>query len=262
MKTAVKAAVERRTYGVRVLHKTLDVLEIVKSRDSGYTLADLTRAVELPKATVYRIVNTLEKRGYLDRGQDGGYRLARKMFDLQRQDSIEQILSRAAQPFLQRLVDAHKETVNLGILNAGEVVVINTVESPLGVRMSSKIGNRRYLHSTALGKCFLAGLPDKDLLRLLRVKGMPRLTPNTLVTKPELMAEIDRVRKQGYAIDNEENEMDGRCIGAPVHSPDGRVLGAVSISSPLFRMDMSRTRSMAPELKSVCAQIADAVRAG
>src|SRR6202522_4522237 len=110
MKTAVKAAVERKTSGVRVLHKTLDVLEIVKSRESGYTLADLTRAVELPKATVYRIVSTLEKRGYLDRGQDGSYRLARKMFDMQRQDSIEQILSRAAQPYLQRLVDAHKET--------------------------------------------------------------------------------------------------------------------------------------------------------
>jgi IclR family transcriptional regulator, KDG regulon repressor len=121
-------------------------------------------------------------------------------------------------------VDTHEETVNLGILNAGEVVVINTVESPLGVRMSSKIGNRSYLHSTALGKCLLAGLPDKDLLRLLRVKGMPRLTPNTLVTKAELTAEIERVRKQGHAIDNEKNELDSRCIGAPVHSPDGRVL--------------------------------------
>jgi IclR family acetate operon transcriptional repressor len=152
--------------------------------------------------------------------------------------------------------------VNLGILNGGEVVVINTVESPLGVRMSSKIGNRRYLHSTAIGKCFLAGLPDKDLLRLVRVKGMPRLTANTLVTKADLMAEIERVRKQGYAIDNEENELDGRCIGAAVLGPDGRVLGAVSISSPLFRMDINRARALAPELKSVCAQIAQAVRLG
>src|SRR3984957_12213771 len=175
----MKAVIERDVPGVRVLHKTVDRLEIVKPRDPGYTLADLTRAVELPKATVYRIVNTLEKRGYLDRGQDGGYRLARKMFDLQRQDSIEQILSHAAQPFLQRLVDAHKETVNLGILNAGEVVVINTVESPLGVRMSSKIGNRRHLHSTALGKCFLAGLADKEVARMVRLKGQPRLTANT-----------------------------------------------------------------------------------
>src|ERR1700722_16103266 len=196
----MKAVIERDVPGVRVLHKTLDVLEIVKSRDSGYTLADLTRAVELPKATVYRIVSTLEKRGYLDRGQDGSYRLARKMFDMQRQDSIETILSRAAQPFLQRLVDSYKETVNLGILNSGEVVVINTVESPLGVRMSSKIGNRRYLHSTAIGKCFLAGLADKEVARMARLKGQPRLPANTLVTKAALMAELARVRKQGYSV--------------------------------------------------------------
>jgi IclR family acetate operon transcriptional repressor len=70
------------------------------------------------------------------------------------------------------------------------------------------------------------------------------------------------VRKQGYAIDNEENELDGRCIGAAVLGPDGRVLGAVSISSPLFRMDINRARALAPELKSVCAQIAQAVRLG
>jgi DNA-binding IclR family transcriptional regulator len=248
--------------GVRVLHKTLDILEILKERESGYSLADLTRSVALPKATVYRILATLEKRGYLDRSQNNGYRLAAKMFDLQRQDSLEQTLSRAAQPVIERLVEAYKETVNLGMLNAGEVVVINTVESPLGVRMSSKIGNRRYLHSTAIGKCFLAGLPDKDVARLIRLKGLPRLTANTLVTKPALAAELARVRKQGYAIDDQENELDGRCIGAPVHAADGRVLAAVSISSPVFRMDSQRARSLAPALKKACAEIAEAVRRG
>jgi len=250
------------TSGVRVLHKTLDILEILKTRESGYTLADLTRSVALPKATVYRILATLEKRGYLDRSPESGYRLSAKMFDLERQDSIEQILSRAAQPVLERLVASHKETVNLGVLNAGEVVVINTVESPLGVRMASKIGNRRYMHSTALGKCFLAGLPDKEVTRLARLKGMPRLTQNTLVTKAALLAELAKVRKQGYAIDDQENELDGRCIGAPIQSADGRVLAAVSISGPVFRMDMNRAKSLAPELKAACAEIADSVRRG
>lgn len=246
--------------GVRVLHKTLDILEILKSRESGYTLADLTRSVAMPKATVYRILATLEKRGYLDRSPDGGYRLAAKMFDLERQDSIEQILSRAAQSVIERLVDAYKETVNLGMLNAGEVVVINTVESPLGVRMASKIGNRRHLHTTALGKCFLAGLPDKEVTRLIRLKGLPRLTENTITTKTELMAELGRVRKTGYAIDNQENELDGRCIGAPITSANGRVLAAVSISGPVFRMEMSRAKSLAPALKAACAEIAESVR--
>jgi DNA-binding IclR family transcriptional regulator len=260
MKTGSEAA--NGLSGVRVLHKTLDILEILKSRDSGYTLADLTRSVALPKATVYRILATLEKRGYLDRTPDNAYRLAARMFDLQRQDSLEQTLNRVAQPVIERLVDTYKETVNVGVLNGGEVVVINTVESPLGIRMASKIGNRRHLHTTALGKCFLAGLPDKEIARLVRVKGMPRLTENTIATKAGLMSEIARVRKAGYAMDNQENELDGRCIGAPIAGPDGRVLAAVSISGPVFRMEMSRAKSLAAPLKAACAEIAEAVRRG
>jgi IclR family acetate operon transcriptional repressor len=259
---ASNAAPSADASGVRVLHKTLDILEILKTRESGYTLADLTRTVELPKATVYRILATLERRGYLDRSHDSGYRLSAKIFDLQRQDSVEQTINRCAQPVIERLAAACKETVNVGVLNAGEVVVINTVESPLGVRMASKIGNRRHVHTTALGKCFLAGMPDKEVSRLVRMKGLPRLTANTLVTKTALFSELARIRKLGYAIDDQENELDGRCIGAAVQSADGRVLAAVSISGPVFRMDNARAKSLAPALKSACAEIADAVRRG
>jgi IclR family acetate operon transcriptional repressor len=159
-------------------------------------------------------------------------------------------------------VAAYKETVNLGVLNAGEVVVINTVESPLGVRMSSKIGNRRHLHTTALGKCFLAGLPDKEVSRLIRLKGLPRLTANTIVTKAGLVAELARVRNQGYAMDDQENELDGRCIGAPIQAADGRVLAAVSISGPVFRMDMKLAKSLAHPLRAACAEIGEAVHRG
>jgi IclR family transcriptional regulator, KDG regulon repressor len=245
--------------GVRVLHKTLDILETIKSRDSGFKLAELSRTVELPKATVYRILTTLEGRGYLDRAADGSYRMAKKLFDLQRSESEEQILNRVAQKVMERIVDATKETVNLGILDAGEVVVINTVESPQAVRMSSKIGNRRHLHSTALGKIFLAGLPEKEFLRLIRMKGLPRLTEFTLTTKASVVDEIKRVRKQGWAMDNQENEIEGRCIGAPILTPDGRVLAAISISGPVFRMDVARANSLVQPLKAFCAEISQAL---
>jgi len=246
--------------GVRVLHKTLDILETIKTAKSGYKLAELARKVELPKATVYRILMTLEGRGYLDRAADGSYRMAKKLFDLQRSEPLEQVLNRVAQPLLERLVHSCKETVNLGILDAGEVVVINTIESPQAVRMSSKIGNRRLPHATALGKVLLAGMTDKEVARLIRVKGLPRLTESTLVTKPEVMAEIQKVRQQGWALDNQENEIEGRCVGAPIQGPDGRVIAAVSISGPVYRMDVARARSVVPELKSACAEISRAVR--
>ncbi len=94
--------------GVRVLHKTLDILELLKSSGTGCTLTGLTRSAAIPKATVYRILATLELRGYLHRSQDSGYRLAARMCDLQRRESLEQTVSRAAQPVMERLVAASR----------------------------------------------------------------------------------------------------------------------------------------------------------
>jgi DNA-binding IclR family transcriptional regulator len=246
--------------GVRVLHKTLDILEALKVSPSGVGLADLTRSVEMPKATVYRILTTLEGRGYLDRASDGSYRMAKKLFDLQRPVPIEQLLNQVAHPLMEQLVNACKETVNLGILDAGEVVVIDTVESPQAVRMSSKIGNRRHLHATALGKVFLAGLPQKEVVRLARLKGLARLTQHTIVTKTGLLAEIQSVRQHGYAIDNQENEIEGRCVGAAILGPDGRVLAGLSISGPVFRMSQARAQSLVGELKRTCSAISGALK--
>jgi len=249
------------TGGVLVLHKTLDILESIKETPGGVRLSDLARTVDMPKATVYRILATLESRGFLDRSEDGAYRMARRLFDLQQPFPIEQLLNRVAPPLMEGLVESTRETVNLGVLDSGEIVVTNTIESPQSVRMSSKVGSRRYLHTTAIGKVMLASLPEKEVLRLLRLKGLPRLTPYSIVNRTALMKELERVRTQGYAIDNQENELEGRCIGAPVAGPDGRVVAAVSISGPVFRMDLQRARSLAPKLKSTCAAISLAARA-
>lgn len=241
--------------GVRVLHKTLDIIETLKKDAAGVRLADLSRTVDLPKPTVHRILATLEGRGYLDRATDGGYRVAKKFFDIRRDVPIEQLLLRAAEGPIAKLVAACKETVNLGILDAGEVVVIHTLESPQAVRMSSKVGNRRHIHSTAIGKVMLSGLPDRDVLRLIKMKGLPRLTSTTLVTKAALTGELERIREQGFAIDNQENEIEGRCIGAPVYGPDRVVVAALSISGPVFRMDLARAHSLVNKLQEACTAI-------
>ncbi|HXK60900.1 MAG TPA: IclR family transcriptional regulator [Acidobacteriota bacterium] len=245
--------------GVLVLHKTLDILEALKNNPTGMSLADLARSVRMPKPTAYRIISTLESRGYLDRTSEGGFQVSRKLFELQRRITDEQVIIRAAQPIMERLVESCEETVNLGILDAGEVVVINTIESPQGIRMASKIGNRRYLHTTALGKVLLSSLPDRELQRLVRVKGLPKLTPNTLTTTDALKRELELVRERGYAIDNEENELNGRCIGAPIYGPYRRMVAALSISGPTFRMTLEHAHSLAPQLLEACRNITEAL---
>jgi DNA-binding IclR family transcriptional regulator len=249
----------RQPSGILVLHKAVDIIETVRSSRSGIALSDLARVLGIPKPTAYRILATLETRGYVARNRKGCYQMTRKFFDLENKEPDDQILARAAHPVIESLVASSRETVNLGILDAGEVVVIGSIESPQTIRMSSKIGNRRHLHSTALGKVLLSGLSDQEVLRLIRIKRLPRLTPNTLVTKQAVLAEIHKVREQGFAIDNEENEPDGRCIGAPILGPGGGVAAALSISAPVFRMEMTRIRRLAGELTEACRAISKAV---
>lgn len=245
---------------VLVLHKALDILEAIKKRESLMGLAEISRRVRMPRPTAYRILTTLELRGYVDRTADRAYRMGSKLFSLQRDSSIEQQLQRVARLSMETIATRCKETVNLGILDSGEVVVIETVESPLAVRMSSKIGNRRLLHSTALGKALLAGMADKEISRLIRIKGLPRLTSATLVTRAALLEEVQKVRERGYAIDDQENEMDGRCIAVGISGPGDSVVAALSVSGPVFRMDRDRLISLYPELKRASEKIFRALR--
>jgi DNA-binding IclR family transcriptional regulator len=251
-------ATTRSAGGVQVLHKTIDVLDALRAAPDGLSLADLTDAVGIPKPTVYRIVATLESRGYLERTSGAGYRISRKLSEAPRDKTVEQRLIRAARAEMEKLGAVCKETLNLGVLDGGEVLVIETVESPQAVRMTSKIGNRRYPHSTALGKVLIAGLPQREMLRLIRGKGMPRFTPATIVREEDLVIELERVRTQGYALDNSENEPDGRCIAAPVLDANRRLIAALSISGPLPRMTASRAKSFLKDLTKACTAIASA----
>jgi DNA-binding IclR family transcriptional regulator len=245
--------------GVQVLHKAIDVLEQMKSAPAGVSLGDLASAAQLPKATAYRILATFERRGYIDRAHNGDYRLTRKLFQRQTIDSVEEHVRDVAVPAMQQLAASSRETVNLGVLDGGEVVVIATIESPQAVRMSSKVGNRRLLHCTALGKVLLTGLDEREAMRLVRAKRMHRMTPHTITAEGELLHELRIVREQGFAMDNQEQEMDGRCIGAPILDRDGRVLAALSISGPVHRMTEARVRILRQQLLRTCRAISQAI---
>jgi DNA-binding IclR family transcriptional regulator len=245
----------RRPAGVQVLHKTIDILDALRRAPEGMSLAGLSTQAGMPKPTVYRILATLESRGYLERSTGASYRISRKLFEEPRDATFEQRLVRAARPAMEKLGAVCRETLNLGVLDGGEVLVIETLESQQAVRMSSKIGNRRYPHSTALGKVLLSNLTDRDVLRLMRAKGMPRFTPATIVREKDLLVELERVRMLGYALDNTENELDGRCIAAPVMNSQRKIIAALSISGPLPRMTVTRAKTMLKPLAASCRVI-------
>jgi DNA-binding IclR family transcriptional regulator len=247
MQNVVSSPSSQPRYEVGVLSKALDIIDMLRNTAEGATLTDISAALKLPKPTVFRIVRTLESRAYLERTDAGRYRLSSKLRSASDESGMEHLLT-AAQPIMRRLVDAHRETVNLALLDGGEIVVVQAFESPESLRMSSKVGNRRHIHSTALGKALIAWMNPDEALRLLRLKGLPRFMPRTLTSEKAVMKELGRVRKLGYAEDREENEPGGRCVAVPVRDAGGRVIAALSVSGPINRM---RDRKIAAILRDL-----------
>jgi len=149
-------------------------------------------------------------------------------------------LVKEATPYLKELVNQCNETVHLGVLEEGEVLYIAKEESSQTIRMISYVGRRAPLHCTALGKVLLAYLAEEKRKKILGQKELLRFTKKTITDRKELEKELNKVKKQGFALDREENEKDVRCIAAPIKSYQGGVIAAISISGPVYRIDINQ----------------------
>jgi DNA-binding IclR family transcriptional regulator len=245
-------------YEVGVLTKALDIFDLLRNAPAGATLTEISAALKFPKATVFRILHTLEARAYVHRDGAGRFRLSAKERSPREESLLERLLA-AGRPTMERLVELHRETVNMAVLDGSEIVVVYAIESPQAIRMSSKAGNRRHVHSSALGKALIAWRDPRDVESMLRVIGLPRFTPKTIANMEALNRELGRVRRLGYAEDNQENEMHGRCVAAPIRDSAGAVVAAVSVSGPVNRMTASTIKAILKDLEPAAEEIGGAL---
>jgi DNA-binding IclR family transcriptional regulator len=245
---------------VRVLHKTLDILEVLRREKAGVTLALVSRWVGMPQPTVYRILNTLKIRGYVDRESDGTYRVSGHLFSRRPQKSRGQLFLELAKPALESLSAKCQETVNLAVLEGSEMVIIGTVEGPQSMRLICKVGNRRYIHSTALGKAFASQMDDEEVRRVLKASGLPRMTTQTITSQAAFFAELKKIRRSKVAVDAQENEPGVCCIACTIEGSSGGPVAALSISGPAFRLTSQRLRSFRAALRDASEQISAALQ--
>jgi len=231
-------------YSVRAVERVADILDTLQQADGGTSLAQLAEVTALPKSSVFRYLATLEARGYVERdAASGDYVLGvalpshRRHFDL---------LIARARPLLERLRDRFGETVNFAVLDDDKVRYLEIVESPKAMRLAARRGERDYVHSTAVGRAIAAQLPERDVRRILASSGMPALTPRTITSPDELIARLDDVRADGYAIDDEENEEGARCVAVAL--PGARIPAGISVSAPAVRLSRDEARRVAAEL--------------
>ena len=242
--------------GTRAIRRTcLIVREVAAAGDVGASLPGLVAATGMPKSSVHRYLEVLVQQGFVERDlQSGSYRLGAHLVSLGSNES--QLVTQRARPFLERLRDRFDETVNLGVLSGDSIVYLDIVESPRTVRLAARAGDRDFVHSTALGKAIAAMLPKDDVRKLLERTGLPRRTANTITKIQDYMKHLEVVKRLGYALDDQENDLDGRCVAVAV--PATRVHYAISVSGITSRFPLSKTIEAAREIREAISELSAA----
>lgn len=244
---------EERDYTVRAVQRVCAILNLLQeSVDGGVPLPAVAVATGLPKSSAFRYLWTLENHRYVERNPDTGlFQLGLGFVGMQSQHL--EVLRERARPLLERLRDEHDESANLGILDGNTVIYLDIVESRRTVRLAASRGDRDPLHSTALGKAIAGQLSDDRVRELLDQTGMDYRTPNTITTVSGYLDELAKVRRVGYAVDNGENELDGRCVAVPILGT--RLPAAISLSAPAARFPIQAVEPAAKALQDAALQL-------
>lgn len=223
---------------IQAVDRALRIMELFDEHTTELKITEISAKMDLHKSTVHSLLKTLQLHGYIEQDADSGkYRLGLKLLDkgqllLQRLD-----IRSVARKHLTTLSASTGQTTNLVILDGKEGVYIDKVEGEKAAIRYSRIGRRIPLHTSAVGKILTASMPKEELQRLLRSYEFVLHTEATISSKDAFLLELEHVRGQGYAIDNQENEHGVRCAAAPVYDHSGTVIAAVSLSTLISTVD-------------------------
>lgn len=242
-----------RDYTVRAVDRVCAILDLLQESVDGVSLIDLAKATDMPKSSLFRYLWTLEAHRYVERDPDSAlYRLGLGFAGMQSRQL--EVLRHHSRPWMAKLRDEFGETINLGIWDGASIIYLDIIESLRGVRLAARPGDRDPLHATALGKAIAAHLPEARIRDALQQSGMPRRTSNTITSLEQYLDELVRIRRIGYALDNGENEVDGRCVAVPILGT--RLPAALSLSAPISRFPLQDVEKVADALRRAADAIA------
>ena len=231
---------------VPTVQNAFRILEVLATTEHGYGISELSRELGFAKSTTYNILMTLAQLGYIYRTEaDNRFHLSLKLFSLGSAVVERMDLRKVAGTTLQSLVDATGETANLGTIQGDEAVYIDCVPGTHPVRVNTWPGKRLPLHSTALGKALLAWLPEAETRVIVCNSANLMVATNTPFSIDRLLDELVKVRERQYAIDDEEDAVGMRCVGAPIFDHTGRVIAAISLTAPVQRLPLENIPEVA-----------------
>ncbi|MGI6609974.1 MAG: IclR family transcriptional regulator [Limnochordia bacterium] len=222
---------------IKSVQKALAVLKLVARERDGLKVQEISDRLDLPYATAYRIIKTLEREGYLDFQETHKlYRVGPELLLLLGPVSLQAHLGRLVYPSLSGLSSLTGETAHLAVRYGRDVLYMNSIPSRHAPMMYTPVGTRAPLHSSALGKALLAFAPDEEIQAILANYKFEGFTPHTITTKDAMWKAIHDIREQGYAVDWDENTIGVRCTASVVVNQVGMAEAAMSVSAPSSRL--------------------------
>lgn len=241
---------------VPAVERALAVLEILAESKRGFSISEMARRLKAPKSSIHLIVTTLERRGYLLKNQQSRrYFIGLKLVSVARLalDSFE--LRQQAMPFLLSLAAKTGLTVHMAVLEGNEAVLIERIESPGLVKLNTWIGQRMHVNCTALGKALVAFLSDEEFKRTVQTRRLIKHNQNTISSIAKLRDDLSRVRALGYAVDDEEEEVGVRCVGAPIFDYTGRTAAALSVAGTSVQIPAGDVEHLAKLVQETAGRI-------
>jgi DNA-binding IclR family transcriptional regulator len=235
---------DKSEYIIQAVSHALDLLEQFHGDIDELGVTELSKRLKLHKNNVFRLLATLESRGYIEQNKaTENYRLGLKALELGQTFIRQMGLLRQAKPILEQMVEESNETSYVAIYKDNYIVYLDVVETNLTVRVVSRVGSRLPAYCTAAGKVHMAYMTDEELDELISDMKFKQITPTTIASAEALREALVKVRELGYAMDDEELDLGVRCIAAPIRDYTRRIVGAISVSGPTMRVSNERIES-------------------
>jgi DNA-binding IclR family transcriptional regulator len=221
------------------LERGFAIVEFLAKTNGGLTTSQIARSLKLPKSSVHCLLGTLQSLGYVYRSLTSGrYRVSLRVCALAQMALSEISLIDLARPHLRRLAQSTNLTIHMAaLMEDGSCVLVEKISPPNALHVATWIGKHVSLHCTAVGKAVAAYLPEGALDTLIREQGLLRHNDNTICTARRLKQELAAVRERGYALDEEEEEINMRCVGSPVFDSTDKAVAAVSIVGTVSQLN-------------------------
>lgn len=245
-------------YPVQTVGKALEIIELLskESSNQGLGVSELSTKLEMGKSTVHRLLDTLTAYRYVEKCPDNTkYRLGWKLFEIGNVIPHQRNLYNLDNKVLQDLCNKYDETVNLGVRVDHSVVTISKMSPKTTLIANLQVGAQEPIYATGMGKVLMSEMSRAEILEILGDEPFKKFTANTVENIDDLMVELEKIRKQGYSIDDEEFVPGLSCIAMPIRNFKKEIVAAISVSGPIVRLSFNKIMDIKVELKKASMKL-------